>query len=310
MSRWSLEEDSYIMSQLELHHEVGAKEFDYTWYCEDHNHAFNTKRTEVAYKARVQKIAKEKGIQIKTGRLTEEDKQQIVSEIQSNPYNVNWHELSEKYQRTDAYLRTLYNEHVSCTDHIETCMMHLSDHIINDVKESLVWTCTSCHQHFYSTPKEWELQIYCDVCYTKQFSDVILQRWKEVEEYAHHTQKDHCAICKKTAQFNRMLYDRFHFDHINMFEKENSICSMVQNGSQINEIYREMDSCQILCISCHKLVTAVEVRSGFTRLKQVMTRQRMSEPEKKQEYAEKYQTFMMQIYERLRKNLLTQTESP
>lgn len=64
----------------------------------------------------------------------------------------------------------------------------------------------------------------------------------------------------------------FHFDHLNMFLKMGTIGSMMRNSSEIDEILAEVDKCQLLCISCHLLVTKIEMRYGFTRRKIRLTR--------------------------------------
>lgn len=58
-----------------------------------------------------------------------------------------------------------------------------------------------------------------------------------------------------------------HYDHLNMLNKSESICEMVKTGAPMDDIYREMDKCQLLCISCHKIVTKMEHLCGFVRLK-------------------------------------------
>ena len=57
-----------------------------------------------------------------------------------------------------------------------------------------------------------------------------------------------------------------------MFDKGNSICSMVNEGNIIDDIYIELDKCQILCLSCHHIVTDIENNLVFTRIKQNLTR--------------------------------------
>jgi hypothetical protein len=64
----------------------------------------------------------------------------------------------------------------------------------------------------------------------------------------------------------------FHFDHLNMFQKNGSVGSMMRSICSIDEICAEIDKCQLLCISCHLLVTKIEMRYGFTRRKIRLTR--------------------------------------
>ena len=67
---------------------------------------------------------------------------------------------------------------------------------------------------------------------------------------------------------------------------------MVKSGAPMDDIYREMDKCQLLCISCHKIVTKMEHQCGFVRLKKQME----DTEEKRQEYSAIYQRLMTPIY--------------
>ena len=64
----------------------------------------------------------------------------------------------------------------------------------------------------------------------------------------------------------------------------------------MDDIYREMDKCQLLCISCHRIVTKMEHLCGFVRLKKQME----DTEEKRQEYSELYRRLMTPIYEAIK----------
>ena len=59
----------------------------------------------------------------------------------------------------------------------------------------------------------------------------------------------------------------FHFDHINMFLKTGTVGQMIGNDTDDSKIIEEIDKCQLLCVSCHLLVTKIEVKCGFTQKK-------------------------------------------
>jgi hypothetical protein len=59
----------------------------------------------------------------------------------------------------------------------------------------------------------------------------------------------------------------FHFDHINMFLKTGTVGLMIGNDTDNNKIMEEIDKCQLLCVSCHSLVTKIEVKNGFIQQK-------------------------------------------
>ncbi len=46
---------------------------------------------------------------------------------------------------------------------------------------------------------------------------------------------------------------------------------MVDEGFRIQEIYNEIDKCHILCLSCHHIITDIERKLGFIRIKQTLT---------------------------------------
>ena len=126
------------------------------------------------------------------------------------------------------------------------------------------------------------------------------QLWTQISEYKNLT----CNICKTTR--TRGYNERFHYDHLNMFDKGESICNLVNEGYPIEEIYNEIDKCQILCISCHHIVTDIEKKLPFTRIKSSMTKKLNSKEITQQEYDEKvnyhksiYKDKMLDIYEKI-----------
>jgi hypothetical protein len=87
-----------------------------------------------------------------------------------------------------------------------------------------------------------------------------------------------------------------------MFDKTSSICEMVRTGIPLSDIYTELDKCQLLCVSCHKLVTKIEHQSGFIRFKKQITKKFYEteditkQEELRLQYSEKYREFMSKIY--------------
>lgn len=67
------------------------------------------------------------------------------------------------------------------------------------------------------------------------------------------------------------------FDHVNMFEKTGTVGQMIRHGRPEEEILKEMQKCQILCVYCHRVVTAYERRIGFIEKKTILTRKHGSE---------------------------------
>jgi len=71
---------------------------------------------------------------------------------------------------------------------------------------------------------------------------------------------------------------------------------MVNECVNIEEIYSEIDKCQILCLSCHHIVTDIEHKLGFTRIKQTLTR-KLNQSEITEEEYNKQTQYYQNIYE-------------
>ncbi len=84
---------------------------------------------------------------------------------------------------------------------------------------------------------------------------------------------------------------------------------MVNEGNTIDEIYKEIDKCQILCLSCHHIVTDIESKLGFKRIKQILTRKLKNNKITEEEYSQQkieigrlYVIKMYEIYNKLKLN--------
>jgi len=175
---------------------------------------------------------------------------------------------------------------------------------ISSVIEKITFTkCDQCHKNkctIQSNPfRKWKEKNICDHC----FSETCAERekmWELISNY----KPIQCSFCKIKKNNKE---ERFHYDHINMFDKEESICIMIMEGVEINKIYEELDKCQILCISCHQIITYTENALGFTKQKKLLTRKlnhgEISKEEHKieiQKYKEIYDKIMLPIYETIK----------
>jgi hypothetical protein len=61
-----------------------------------------------------------------------------------------------------------------------------------------------------------------------------------------------------------------HYDHVNMFEKHAGVIELV--NSPVEAITSEISRCQLVCVPCHRQITAMEVRLGFTKKKALLNR--------------------------------------
>lgn len=161
--------------------------------------------------------------------------------------------------------KTLYNE--IPIDELLNRPMDLALYFKN-ITTQFSKICAECNKSLIciqtNTQHIWKGNTICDTCWAN-YSNVRKILWEKIKLY----KKIQCAICKSVQNF---IEERYHYDHLNMFNKDKSICSMVHEGVDIEDIYLEIDKCQILCLSCHHIVTDIENKLGFTRIKQSLTR--------------------------------------
>jgi hypothetical protein len=83
----------------------------------------------------------------------------------------------------------------------------------------------------------------------------------------------------------------------------------VYKGENIDIILHEIKKCQLLCVSCHSLVTKVEQKLGFTGIKINMKKEFSGEEYhiKMKEYEELYKKHMSIVYDKISKNLSCST---
>jgi hypothetical protein len=163
--------------------------------------------------------------------------------------------------------------------------------------------CYECNIPLYDiqkkTNKTWKGETVCDGCWCNH-SEERDEIWDEIKTY----RSMRCCICTK-RQNNKG--ERFHYDHLNMFEKGDSICCMVNNGDKICDICQEIDKCQVVCLSCHHLITDIERKFGFTRIKTSLTKKMNNEELTQEEYKDNvdyyqniYKEKMEPIYNKLK----------
>jgi hypothetical protein len=178
------------------------------------------------------------------------------------------------------------------------------DKYLQNITETLSKKCKECNKNMIciqaNTHRIWNGNDICDTCWCK-YEEQRNATWEKIQTY----KKIECEICQ-IKQIHKS--ERFHYDHLNMFNKDKSICSMVNEGVCVEDICAEIDKCQILCLSCHHIVTDIEHKLGFTRIKQSLTRRlnqkELSEEEydkMKTEYQAIYAKKMKQIYDHLKK---------
>lgn len=91
-----------------------------------------------------------------------------------------------------------------------------------------------------------------------------------------------------------------------MFDKVDSICKMVRNGTELVGIYQEINKCQLLCVSCHTIVTKVEIICGFNRVKRQITKDYNDTNDEAvketlmKKYSKLYSEFILGVYKQIK----------
>jgi hypothetical protein len=306
MSRWSEEEDKYIL--------VLAKNLeDEPEYCTlstQHNEKFNVKRTELAYKARFTKTCKENNITLnQKSHWTDDEKQYIIKKVNESPLDINWEEIATHLNRSEDRVKRTYLELVSPKEQIEQNILSVDSCMLQVLMDKMKNECSMCNCKRFTNLHKWQDKEYCEECYDSLFSEEIKTRWDMAHKYSIDTNKSFCNLCNKKAIIDNNVVSRFHYDHIDMFDKSFSICEMIKNGSPMSDIYSEIDKCQLLCVSCHKLVTKIENQCGFVRYKKQLTKEynetndEIARQEKQKEYSQVYNKFMSKVYNIIRESI-------
>lgn len=297
--RWTDEEDEFILKNIRDQ----DIEINYIDILDRYIKLFKINRTECAFKTRVQKIAKENDIDMKSKRgISEDEKKYIYDKVKESPFDIKYDEIRNYLNCSEERSKRICLELISSEEQIELCIESMNDIIISDIMETLKHICNNCNCKKYSNMFIWKEKEYCEECYEKLFREEINERWMDIHKYSISKNKICCNICNKNAVMNETIATRFHYDHIDMFNKSDTVCKMVRTGICINEIYNEIDKCQLLCVSCHTLVTKIEHKCGFIRFKQQLSREYSSTNDliKKEElskkYSEKYNEFMSKVY--------------
>ena len=188
----------------------------------------------------------------------------LVERVNTEPLEVDWIAIGTAVNRAPNAVMNRYNEIVPLEKQLQRNVACLSEDVVRVAMAERRWTCAGCHDTFYHAAKEWRGTTECDACY-KAHEAEIAALWARIN--AAFAEKVRCLFCERDKSVLP-----FHFDHINMFDKSDSICAMVWRGDDYEAIAAEIVKCQLICCSCHAIVTRVENLVGFTRVKAATTR--------------------------------------
>ena len=201
-------------------------------------------------------------------RWNQERDSLLLKLASEGPIVPNWESISEAVGMAVKGCMDRYHTIVSPEEHVISQAKRLN---LADIEAIIAFKkniCSSCKAIFYIPLHEWKGNKECATCYGKHVEE-IETTWKEIEKYLDKANSSKCIFCERSRYDGIPL----HFDHINMFEKEDTICYMVRRGETFETILPELAKCQVLCKSCHSVVTAVENVVGFRRAKTNLTRE-------------------------------------
>tara|TARA_Y100000780_G_C13693509_1_gene420499 strand:+ start:1653 stop:2591 length:939 start_codon:yes stop_codon:yes gene_type:complete len=205
--------------------------------------------------------------------------------------------LSEKYKVKKVFIKNII-KNIPKIDIIKNVSINLEEIVTDNIS-----LCEQCgiHKYYNTTNRIWKNKNVCDFCWCK-YEDERQELWNKINK---NIRKNKCDICNLERTHTKI---RFHFDHINIFDKDNSICIMVNNGECIDDIMREVEKCQFLCITCHNLITNIEKKYGFisykTQLIKNLNAKNITEEEfieRKREINELYKNKIYTIYDEIKK---------
>lgn len=212
---------------------------------------------------------------------------------------IDWEDISSKMGVAITNCKNKYNELCPIDTKLKIKLNKLTDEFIEKLLEDNKKICEVCGKYQYNSLNIWKGIKECDECYYQHNNEIKLL-WIEIRKYCIENQMAHCLFCNKEKK-NKTV---FNFDHINMFDKDNSIITMIYTGEPIELIINEVKKCQVLCKSCHCIVTKIENTLGFIPIKKITYKTFEGEEleSKIKEYGELYTTHMHTVYKKIQES--------
>lgn len=202
-----------------------------------------------------------------TKHWTEEQKTTLVRLVtESGTIPPPWDKIAETLGHAESGCKKLYDELVPIEEQVLRNSACITEELITAVMSEMRWSCNVCESVYYHSSKEWRGARECEGCYAAHTKE-IAEMWERIDNYLALTSSTSCLFCERSKHIIS-----FNFDHVNMFDKGDSICAMVHRGDTYELIIDEIVKCQIICKSCHAVVTKLENVVGFQRIKLRTTR--------------------------------------
>jgi len=195
---------------------------------------------------------------------------EIISLIKSKEWDLEMDEEKTNYLQEFAEKKQIsYNECKSIYYDIDPILLLKEnyDSLFRPL-ECKITKCFECNVNMLNlnsnTNEIWKGNQICYECWMKHSNERSVL-FNLIEKY----KTKICYICNREKTNQNLKY---HFDHINIFDKSNNICEMVSQGYCISDIYKEIDKCEVICFSCHHLITYCQSQMGFFKIKSNLSR--------------------------------------
>lgn len=235
-----------------------------------------------------------------SNRWTEQQEALLVDMVHNEPIEVDWERIARCLEREETPCKNRYRSLVTPLEEVRIRVSKVSSDDIMALAEQEQSQCSTCSRVFYDAGHVWKDSLECDECYATHNAK-RRDLWRQLEGMF-----SECIWCSRKRVDGAVLQ----LDHLNMFDKSDSICAMVRRGESIEKMIEEASKCQVLCASCHALVTALERKLALHRAKNELTRAAnagLDSDEQKQRHtslAETYTTVMHPMYDILRKTIM------
>ncbi len=175
-----------------------------------------------------------------------------------------------------------------------TYIEYLDDLFIN----KCIYKCSLCQRNKFNvttTSKTWKENTEVCVDCWDSFNQERQEIWDAIRE---RTGQYNCSICNKTTP-----KDRHHYDHLSCFDKTECISDMVYRGENFEKIMEEVNKCQLVCVSCHSMITKFEHKYSLIATKKKINSV-FNKEDKEEQYLihkELFKIRMEKIYDAIRK---------
>ena len=196
-----------------------------------------------------------------------EKEELLVKMWTEGPLDPDWDAMSAATGITPVGCKKKLYELKSKGEIIAVNSSKLTESQIRQLVQSRKNVCDTCKYVYYTPLSQWKDKMECTACYKIHRTETD-KMWIDVNSYLDTIGKQKCSICNR-QRFHNLPVE---FDHVNMFSKKSSVCTLVYTGASFDTIIQEIQLCELLCASCHQLITILESHIGFIAAKTQITK--------------------------------------